>query len=143
MQIIRALTCGLLMAFLAPGELLAQAFGEYGRVLGDVGQRLGSAGPAMPGGRLQNGKNGSISQGVGDVGSHPVPSRLVVASRHAVIYPRQDDEAEKMADVSQGDMLVPMGQSINGNNWYLVKTQAGLIGWVKSSDVREEGGKKQ
>jgi hypothetical protein len=143
MEIIRALTCGLLMAFLAPGELLAQAFGEYGRVLGGVGQRQGSVSPAIPGGRLQDGKNSSISQGVGDVGARPVPSRLVVASRQAVLYPRQDDEAEKMADLSQGDTLVPMGQSIGGKDWYMVKTQTGLIGWVKSSDVREEIGKRQ
>jgi hypothetical protein len=68
---------------------------------------------------------------------------LVVASRQAVLYPRQDDEAEKIADLSQGDTLVPMGQSNSGNEWYMVKTQKGLIGWVKSSDVREETGKKQ
>ena len=78
-----------------------------------------------------------------DVGDRPVPSRLVVASRQAVLYPRQDDEAEKIADLSQGDTLVPMGQSNSGNEWYMVKTQKGLIGWVKSSDVREETGKKQ
>ncbi len=42
MHIMRALTFGLWMGFLAPGELLAQAFGEYGRVLGGVGQRQGA-----------------------------------------------------------------------------------------------------
>jgi hypothetical protein len=143
MHIMRALMFGLLMGFLAPGELLAQAFGEYGRVLGGVGQRQGTASPGLPGGRSQNGKSSNTSQGVRDVGGSPVPSRLVVASRQAVLYPRQDDEAEKIADLSQGDTLFPMGQSNSGNEWYIVKTQKGLIGWVRSSDVREETGKKQ
>jgi hypothetical protein len=60
-------------------------------------------------------------------------------SRQAALYPRQDDEAEKVTELSQGDTLTPMGQSNGGNEWYMVKTQKGLIGWIKSADVRAEG----
>jgi hypothetical protein len=87
-----------------------------------------------PGGSPQSGK--SISQGVGDLGGHPVPSRLVVASKEAVLYPRQDDKAEKIATLVQGEVLFPLVQSVGGNDWYMVKTTKGLIGWVKSSDVQ-------
>jgi hypothetical protein len=45
-----------------------------------------------------------------------------------------------MAELSQGDTLLPVGQS---NDWYMVKTQKGLVGWIKSADVRAEAGKKQ
>jgi hypothetical protein len=141
MQIIRALTFGLLMAFLASGDLLAQAIGEYGRVLGGAGQRQGSVSSKASRAPSQKGK--AVVQGIGDVGGRPVPSGLVVAAQHAALYPRQDDQAEKIAELSQGDTLIPMGQSNGGNEWYMVKTEKGLIGWIKSTDVREETAKKQ
>ena len=34
-----------------------------------------------------------------------------------------------------------MGQSNGGNEWYMVKTQKGLVGWIKSADVRTETAK--
>jgi hypothetical protein len=66
---------------------------------------------------------------------------LVVASKEAALYPRQDDEAEKIDRLLQGETLVPMVQIAGGNEWYMVKTYKGLIGWVKSSDVRTETAK--
>ncbi len=53
-----------------------------------------------------------------------------------------DDESEKIAQLSQGDALVPMVQSAGGNDWFMVKTAKGVIGWVKSIDVKEEKLKK-
>jgi hypothetical protein len=143
MQTIKALTFGLLMALLAPGALLAQAISEYGRTVGGVGQRQGSVTQKASRAPSQNSKGKAVVAGIGDVGGRPVPPALVVASRHAALYPRQDDEAEKIAELSQGDTLLPMGQSNGGNEWYMVKTQKGLIGWIKSADVREETAKKQ
>jgi hypothetical protein len=143
MQIIKPLTFGLLMAmaFLVQGELWAQAIGEYGKTVGSVGQRQGGVSQKVSATRSQNSKNKAVVEGIEGTAGHPVPAILVVASRQAVLYPRQDDEAEKIADLAQGDTLVPMGQSNGGNEWYMVKTQKGLIGWVKSSEVREETGK--
>jgi hypothetical protein len=143
MQIMKALTFGLLMAFLAPGEILAQAIGEYGRTVGGVGQRQGSVSQKASRAPSQNSKGKAVVESIGDSGGRPVPSVLVVASKQAALYPRQDDEAEKVAELSLGDTLIPMGQSNGGNEWYMVKTQTGLVGWIKSADVRTETAKKQ
>jgi hypothetical protein len=80
--------------------------------------------------------------GVGDIGGRGLPTRLVVASKSAGLYPRQDDEAEMLDRLSEGELLVPMVQSSGGNDWFMVKTQKGTVGWVKSTDVREEKAKK-
>jgi hypothetical protein len=143
MQIIKALMFGLLMALLVPGELLAQAIGEYGRTVGGAAQRQGSVSQKASRAPSQNNKGKAVVEGIGDAGGRPVPSALVVASRQAVLYPRQDEEAEKIAELSLGDALIPMGQSNGGNEWYMVKTQTGLVGWIKSADVRTETARKQ
>jgi hypothetical protein len=129
----RTALVGLLALFLTPTVVMAQGFGEYGRSLGGATQRQSGVKSGTLSGSPQGGK--SIS-GVGDLGGHPVPSRLVVASKEAALYPRQDDEAEKIASLVQGEVLFPLVQSVGGNDWYMVKTTKGLIGWVKSSDVR-------
>jgi hypothetical protein len=118
---------------------MAQAFGEYGRTLGGVTQQ-GGISPSTPGGLSQGGRG--KSGGVGDIGGRGVPSRLIVASQQATLFPRQDDEAEKITSLAQGEILVPLLQAAGGNDWFMVKTQKGLIGWVKSSDVREQPAKK-
>jgi len=117
--------------------LFAQAFGEYSRAVGGIPQGVG---PRAPGSAPQG---GSRSAGVGDLGGKGLPNRLVVASMEASLYPKQDDESEKLAQLAQGEILVPMVQSSGGNDWYMVKTQKGVIGWVKSADVREDKSKKK
>jgi hypothetical protein len=123
----------------AASSASAQAFGEYGRAVGSVPHGQGITGVRTPGGGTQG---GSIDGGVGNVGGRALPSRLVVASKTAGLYPRQDVEAEKIDQLSEGESLVPMVQAAGGNDWYMVKTQKGLVGWVKGMDVREEKGKK-
>jgi len=117
----------------------AQVFGDYGRTLGGIPHGQGITGPRAPGGVTPG---GSGNGGVGDVGGRGLPTRLVVASKVAGLYQRQDDEAEKIDQLSEGEMLVPMVQSSGGNDWFMVKTQKGAVGWVKSTDVREEKVKK-
>jgi hypothetical protein len=119
--------------------LFAQAFGEYGRTLGGIPHGQGVTGSRVPGGVTQGGIG---SGGVGDVGGRALPSRLVVATKDAGLYPRQDDESERLAQLAQGEAIVPMVQSAGGSEWYMVKTQKGLVGWVKATDVREEKVKK-
>ena len=116
--------------------LFAQAFGEYSRAVGGVPQGVG---PRAPGSAPQG---GSGSDNVGDLGGKALPSHLVVAAKGAALYPKQDDESEKLAQLAQGEILVPMVQSNGGNDWFMVKTQKGVIGWVKYTDVREDKAKK-
>ena len=129
---------GLVMV-LPLSSAFAQAFGEYGRAVGSVPHGQGiTGGVRTPGGGTQGGSIG----GVGDIGGRALPTRLVVASKTTALYPRQDGESEQMDQLSQGESLVPMVQSAGGNDWYMVKTQKGLVGWVKGVDVREEKVKK-
>lgn len=121
---------------LAPASLHAQAFGEYGRGVAGIPQGVGprAPGPAPRGGPGQG--------GVGEVPGKTLPVLLVVAVKDAGLYPKQDEESEKVAELAVGEPLVPMVQSSGANDWYMVRTQKGAIGWVKSTDVREEKVKK-
>jgi hypothetical protein len=122
-----------------PAAVFAQAFGEYGRTLGGIPHGPGVTGSRTPG----SGAMGSSGTGgVGNSGGRALPSRLVVAVQDAALFPRQDDESEKITQLSPGETLIPMVQSSGGYEWYMVKTQKGLIGWVKSADVKEEKVKK-
>ena len=116
--------------------VFAQAFGEYGRAVGGLPQGVG---PSAPGSAPQG---GSGSGRIGGFGGKALPTRLIVAATETGLYPRQDEESEKLAQLRQGETLVPMVQSSGGNDWYMVKTQKGIIGWVKSGDVKEEKAKK-
>jgi hypothetical protein len=119
--------------------VFAQAFGEYGRTLGGIPYGQGITGSRAPGGVTQG---GTVSGGVGDLGGRGLPTRLVVASKDAGLYPRQDDESEKIVQLAQGETVTPMVQSTGGSQWYMVKTQKGLVGWVKATDLREDKVKK-
>lgn len=123
-----------------PAIAFAQAFGEYGRAVGSVPHGRGVTGVRTPGGGGTQG--GVTGGGVGDIGVRALPTRLVVASKSAGLYPRQDGEAEQIDQLAQGESLVPMVQSAGGNDWYMVKTKKGVVGWVKAADVREEKLKK-
>jgi hypothetical protein len=121
----------------------AQAFGEYGRTLGGATQRQGNSVPKTARGSDPKGKVTRGVYGVGDLGVQPLQKRLVVAINSASLYPNQDDEAQKIEELSQGTILIPVMHATNGGSgWYMVKTQKGNIGWVKSMDVRDESAKK-
>ena len=91
---------------------------------------------------------GGTARGVtgtlGDLGGKPVPSALAVGSADAALYNRSDVGGDKIAQLSLGEKLTPLAQTVGGNLvWYMVKTEKGIVGWVKSSDVREETAKKR
>lgn len=121
----------------------AQAFGEYGRTLGGGTQRQGSSVSKTPRGSNAKGTAKGGFQGVGDLGVQPLQKRLVVTADSAPLYPSQDDETQKIEELPNGAILIPMIQATSGNNgWYMVKTSKGIIGWVKSSNVLEQSAKK-
>lgn len=134
----------LVIAFLAVTFLLsassvfAQAFGEYGRTVGNVPHgKTVTATKGSAGASQGKSRGGNVGQ-VGTVPVRNVPSRLVVANNGASLYPRQDEESQKLEQLGQGDVLTPMMQSAGGSDWYMVKTQKGAVGWVRSADVRED-----
>ena len=124
------------------GFVMAQGIGEYGRVLGSAKQGSGSGSPKTSRIGTQRGKG--IVQGVGGLDSgSPLPGHLVVSAKTAPLYPRQDDETDQIGKLSQGELLVPMMESAGaGIEWYLVKTQKGIVGWIKSTDVKGQEAKK-
>ena len=128
-----------ILQFLSSTMVFAQAFGEYGRVVGGIPQGQGIAGPRAPGSAPQGGLGvGGLSDARGKV----FPVRLVVAVKEAGLYAKQDNESEQFAQLAPGEILVPMVQSSGGNDWFMVRTQQGMIGWVKAADVRKEKVKK-
>ena len=135
MKIFSPLLFALAIGLVVPQAVFAQAFGEYGRMLGGMPQGQGVTGPRTSGGGTPG---GSGNGAVGEVKGKGMPTRLVVASKVAGLYPRQDDEAEKLDQLQEGEALVPMVQSSGGNDWFMVKTQKGVVGWIKSVDDREE-----
>jgi len=122
--------------------VFAQAFGEYGRAVGSVPHGKSVTG-TRGSGAVSQGKSrgGSVGQ-AGQVPVQNVPPRLIVAATEAGLYPRQDDESQKLEQLNQGEILTPMVQSVGGSEWFMVKTQKGVIGWVKSMDVRDDRIKK-
>ena len=122
-----------------PAAVFSQGFFEYGRAVGGVPHGQGITGGKVSGG----GQQGAATVGaIGDIGGRAMPTRLVVSAKTTGLYPRQDEETEKLEQLSQGDALSPMVQAAGTNSWYMVKTSKGLVGWVKGSDVREEITKK-
>jgi len=122
---------------LLPRVVLAQGFFEYGRAVGSVPHGQGITGSKTTGGAVHG--SGTVG-GIGD--GRALPTRLVVSAKTTGLYSRQDEETEKIEQLSQGDMLSPMVQSAGSNSWYMVKTSKGLVGWVKGTDVKEETTKK-
>ncbi len=138
----QALLFGFLVGLVAPNWIMAQGMGEYGRSVQGSTERHKAArsqGTASP---SKNSKGKNDVPGVGDLGGKPVPVKLVVAADEAGLYPRQDDESEKIGALSRGELLVPILQSNGGNEWFMVKAPSGKVGWIKAADVREEPAKK-
>ena len=121
----------MLIVFLARSELPAQAIGEYGRTVEGARQRQRSVNSkaSRP---SQNSKGETVVEGIGDATAHPIPSGLIVASKQIGLYPRQDEAAEKITELFEGETLVPMPQSNSGKDWYMVKTQQGISRLGKS-----------
>ena len=136
---------GFIVASIAVAQIVsasfvfAQAFGEYGRAVGSIPHGQGITGGRPSGGVTQGGVPGGA---VGESDVRRLPARLVVAVNDTGLFPSQDDQSEKLGQLNQGEVLTPMIQSTGGNDWFMVKTQKGIIGWIKSGDVRAEKIKK-
>jgi hypothetical protein len=63
---------------------------------------------------------------------------LTVRESGASLYARQEAESDKIATLQKGEMLTPLAEAVGQHTWYMVKTQHGLVGWVRSADVSGE-----
>jgi hypothetical protein len=63
------------------------------------------------------------------------PPGLTVRESGATLYARQEADSDKIATLQKGDMLALLAEAVGQQTWYMVKTQNGLIGWVRSVDV--------
>jgi len=63
---------------------------------------------------------------------------LTVRESEAALYARQEADSDKIATLQKGEMLAPLAEAVGQQTWYMVKTQRGLVGWVRATDVSGE-----
>ena len=63
------------------------------------------------------------------------PTILKVGESGAHLYLRDDTESEIIETLQPGDEATQILQTIGRGTWYLVRTQGGRVGWLRSSDV--------
>jgi hypothetical protein len=63
------------------------------------------------------------------------PPGLTVGESGAALYARQELDSDKIATLKKGEVVAPLAEAVGQQTWYMVKTQNGLVGWVRSVDV--------
>ena len=65
------------------------------------------------------------------------PPMLSVRGTEAYLYASQGNNSEIITKLEQGEKLTPLA-NIPGlsETWHIVKTQKGILGWVRSSDIQ-------
>lgn len=68
---------------------------------------------------------------------NPIPtSALVVGESGAPLWPRQDEESPIIATLEKGEQVTALGYGLGTASWFMVRSQKGIVGWVRSSDVQ-------
>lgn len=118
------------------GPLFAQAAGEYGRIVGGVGPQGSGIGKTITPGRTLRDTSKLKSVKIPESEARKLPAALTVSASSTAIYSRSEDWADKIAEVSLGEKLVPLLHSTGATAaWYMVKNSAGVMGWIKATDV--------
>lgn len=60
---------------------------------------------------------------------------LTVREAGSFLYALQDIASDKLATLQKDERLIPLAEALGSETWYMVKTQHGVIGWVRASDV--------
>lgn len=63
------------------------------------------------------------------------PPALTVRESGTPLYSHQDVKSDKLGTLKKGETLIPVGEAVGQENWYMVKTQGGLFGWVRAAEV--------
>ncbi len=60
---------------------------------------------------------------------------LTVRESGATLYARQELDSDRITTLKKGEMLAPLAEAIGRQTWYMVRTEHGLVGWVRATDV--------
>lgn len=63
-------------------------------------------------------------------------STLTVGESGVPLWARQDDESPSITELEKGVKLTALGYGVGTASWFMVRTQNGIVGWVRSSDVQ-------
>jgi clan AA aspartic protease (TIGR02281 family) len=66
--------------------------------------------------------------------SHPT---LTVGQSAVYLYATHGGDSETITKLEEGEKLTLLARAVSKGSWYMVKTQKGTVGWVRSSDVKE------
>lgn len=69
------------------------------------------------------------------VGAAAAAPELTARATGVGLYAQQDTESNRIATLEEGELLFPMLEAIGRETWYMVRTKAGLTGWVRATDV--------
>src|SRR3954447_360742 len=64
------------------------------------------------------------------------PAAALTVNRTATpLYSRQDERSDVLANLQNGESLIPIAEAVGTETWYLVQTRRGLTGWVGGTDA--------
>ena len=63
------------------------------------------------------------------------PPTLAARATGVALYAQQDAETNRIAALEEGETLFPLVEAVGRETWYMVRTQRGLVGWVRAADV--------
>ncbi len=63
------------------------------------------------------------------------PPLLIVREAGTILYARQDVTSDRTATLEKNEKLTPLAEALGPETWYMVRTQQGIVGWVRASDV--------
>jgi hypothetical protein len=74
---------------------------------------------------------GVISLGLA---ASPAPG-LTVRETGVILYSGQDTDSLKLTTLQEDEPLTLLAEALGNEKWYMVRTQQGVIGWLRASDV--------
>ena len=51
------------------------------------------------------------------------------------LFALQDDQTDPIGRLEKGETLFPIAEAVGQEIWYLVRTKAGITGWMRASDL--------
>ena len=60
---------------------------------------------------------------------------LTVRESGTALYASQQLDSDRVTTLKKGEMLALLAEAIGRQTWYMVKTEQGLVGWVRAADV--------